>query len=392
MGNADGHGVTLNAGNILLNNNYIGLALSGSALGNSGDGVFVATTSSGNQIGSNPEAAILSSATLAATGVISNVISANGGNGISFHASADNIVVSNRIGTSTDGNTALGQRCQWHLADRRVERQHDRRDASSATICRMTGTTRPATRARNDRRRRCRRWATRYRENAANGILIDASSENNFLNGNLVGTTASGNWHWATRATAWPSSAPTATHCIGCTVVDEPFVYYNVVGGNGGNGIRVTDFDNVTIRANFVGLGANNDTLVGNALDGVLINGSSFNTQVGGVIPLGNVISGNTAERHRSCRHGERLQHLEHLRRDHRLLRHGPQRQQRHPDHVDRRQPDGPDQRHLGQCLNNGLEISGDAWGVSVVPNIIGLDTRGDVEPGKALPTATTAS
>ena len=33
LGNATGNGVTLNAGNIILNNNYIGLALDGTALG-----------------------------------------------------------------------------------------------------------------------------------------------------------------------------------------------------------------------------------------------------------------------------------------------------------------------------------------------------------------------
>ena len=32
----------------------------------------------------------------------------------------------------------------------------------------------------------------------------------------------------------------------------------------------------------------------------------------------------------------------------------------------------------LSGNLNNGLEISGDAWGVTVVPNIFGLNTRGD--------------
>ena len=59
VGNATGHGVTLEAGGIILNNNYIGLTLGGAAAGNSGDGVFVAATSSGNQIGYNPEAAVL---------------------------------------------------------------------------------------------------------------------------------------------------------------------------------------------------------------------------------------------------------------------------------------------------------------------------------------------
>ena len=62
-------------------------------------------------------------------------------------------------------------------------------------------------------------------------------------------------------------------------MVDEPFVYYNVVGGNGGNGIHVTDSDHVTIRANFAGLGADNATIVANGDDGVLIDGNSQNTR-----------------------------------------------------------------------------------------------------------------
>jgi trimeric autotransporter adhesin len=42
-----------------------------------------------------------------------------------------------------------------------------------------------------------------------------------------------------------------------------------------------------------MGVGANNATIVANGGDGLLVSGSSRNTQVGGVIPLGNVISGN---------------------------------------------------------------------------------------------------
>jgi trimeric autotransporter adhesin len=42
-----------------------------------------------------------------------------------------------------------------------------------------------------------------------------------------------------------------------------------------------------------MGVGANNAAIVANAGDGLLVSGSSKNTQVGGVIPLGNVISGN---------------------------------------------------------------------------------------------------
>ena len=67
--------VELDAGSITLNGDYIGLDLTGAVAGNAGDGVLVSATSAGNHIGSNPTAA---------SGVVSNVISGNGGNGISF--------------------------------------------------------------------------------------------------------------------------------------------------------------------------------------------------------------------------------------------------------------------------------------------------------------------
>ena len=87
---AGGNGVTLNAGSITLNNNYIGLDLTGAAAGNAGDGVYVAATSSNNLIGLNSSGA---------AEAVANVISGNGGNGISFHNSSGNTVVANRIGT-----------------------------------------------------------------------------------------------------------------------------------------------------------------------------------------------------------------------------------------------------------------------------------------------------
>jgi parallel beta-helix repeat protein len=42
-----------------------------------------------------------------------------------------------------------------------------------------------------------------------------------------------------------------------------------------------------------MGAGANNASVVANHKDGILVGGTSRNTQIGGVIPLGNVISGN---------------------------------------------------------------------------------------------------
>jgi hypothetical protein len=44
-----------------------------------------------------------------------------------------------------------------------------------------------------------------------------------------------------------------------------------------------------------MGVGADNATIVANGGDGLLVDGTSKQTQVGGVIPLGNVIAGNDA-------------------------------------------------------------------------------------------------
>ena len=81
---------------------------------------------------------------------------------------------------------------------------------------------------------------------------------------------------------------------IGCTLFQNPFVFYNVIAGNRGNGVSINNSNNVTVQANFLGMGADNATTVPNLGNGLLVAGTSQNTQVGGVIPLGNVISGNT--------------------------------------------------------------------------------------------------
>ncbi len=82
---------------------------------------------------------------------------------------------------------------------------------------------------------------------------------------------------------------------IGCNFDQNPFVFYNVISGNGGNGLRVTSADDTTIQANFFGMAANNSTALGNALNGVLVEGDSTRTTMGGPIPLGNVDSANGA-------------------------------------------------------------------------------------------------
>jgi parallel beta-helix repeat protein len=283
VGNATGNGVTLNASLITLNNNYIGLDLAGAALGNSGDGVFVSTISSNNQIGLNASNA---------SGVVGNVISGNAGNGISLHGSSGNTIVANRIGTDPTGTAAIanGGNGIWVTAA-----SNNNVIGGTVFVDSGTGDTNNPTGSKGTVTPVfvVPPLGNLVSGNSQTGVLIDTGSRNNVLNGNFIGTTADGNTALGNAADGvWINGADNNS-LIGCQFVNDPFVYYNVVSGNAGNGLHVSSSDNVTVQANFFGAGANNTNIVANAGDGILVDGTSQNTQVGGVIPLGNVSAGN---------------------------------------------------------------------------------------------------
>jgi hypothetical protein len=129
--------------------------------------------------------------------------------------------------------------------------------------------------------------------NGLNGVLIAGGAGHNELNGNFIGTTANGDAALGNAANGVWIDGGNYNSLVGCKFVNNPFVYYNVVSGNRQNGLRVTDAHGTVVQGNFFGTGANNTALVANRLDGILVDGSSTDTQVGGVIPLGNVSAGN---------------------------------------------------------------------------------------------------
>jgi len=281
---ASGAGVTLEkAWSVTINSDYIGLNLAGRAAGNGGPGIYVAAASGGNFIGRNPSGQ---------PGAGGNVVSGNRRNGIVLSGSAVNTVVANRIGTNPAGTAAIGNGGSGLVL------------AHGARSNEIGGTafTNPATgQANNPTGSKgtvppvfvVPPLGNLISGNGRNGILIESRSARNALNGNFVGTTANGNGRLGNRGNGVWIIGADGNRLTGCKFVNNPFVYYNVLSGNGGNGLRITNAHGTVVQGNFFGAGANNATAVANRLDGIRVDGTSADTQVGGVIPLGNVSAGN---------------------------------------------------------------------------------------------------
>ena len=280
---ASGNGVTLDDNSITLNDDYIGLDLTGAKAGNGGNGVLVWGESDGDFIGLNDSDA---------PGVVANVISGNRLNGIELDGSSSNTVVDSRIGTNAAGTSAVANGGDG------IYITHGSRGneiGGTAYVNTVTGQANNPTGSKGTVTPVfvVPPLGNLISGNGRNGVLIDTGSRGNVLNGNFIGTTASGDGALGNGGNGvWIAGAP-GNSLVGCKFVNNPFVYYNVISGNRANGLRVTNANNVTVQGNFFGVGANNTTIVKNRLDGILVDGGSKNTQVGGVIPLGNVSAGN---------------------------------------------------------------------------------------------------
>lgn len=211
---------------------------------------------------------------------LSNVISGNGGNGIGLYEASRNQIAMNSIGTDLTGTIDLGNGQNGILVTSKSIDNLIGGEAVAGNDPTSGIFVRPP-------------QGNLISGNAANGVLINGKSTFNQLSGNFIGTDASGNVALGNDLDGVAIVSANNNSLIGCTQVEDPFIYYNVISGNGGHGLRVTNSNNTTIQANFFGMGANNDTAVGNAGNGVIIEGKSIRTTMGGPIPLGNVVAAN---------------------------------------------------------------------------------------------------
>jgi hypothetical protein len=363
---ASGNGVTLDADAITITGDYIGLSLSGAAFGNRGDGVYASSRSSGDFIGLNPSGD---------PGVVANVISANGGSGIFLAGSSRDVIVANRIGTNSAGSGPIPNGGNGIELTRGA---NDNEIGGTEYTDPATGQANNPTGSKGavDPVFIVPPLGNLVSGNRRNGVLISDGSRGNVLNGNFIGTDATGNSAIGNQANGvWIDDAADDS-LTGCKFVDNPFVYYNVVSGNGLNGLRVTNSGRVVVQGNFFGIGADNMAIVGNRLNGILVDGTSTGTTVGGVIPLGNVSAGNGRN---GIEVTGRARGFTTFNTFGGLLAFGAAA------------PNGDDGLLItssgGDNLartnvfsgnkRNGIELAGDARGVTVDPDIAGLTTNG---------------
>jgi hypothetical protein len=227
-----------------------------------------------------PQGGISFQASVNATFQLSNVISGNGGNGVGLYAANDSQVAMNYIGTDVTGTLDRGNAGNGILV------------ALGSTGNTIGGDVTGGNDPTNDIFA-IPPQGNLISGNDADGVLITGAATQNILSGNFIGTTASGNSKLGNSHDGVAIVNANGNSLLGCTFVDSPFVFYNVISGNGANGLQVTNSNDTTIQANFFGMSANNAIALGNVLNGVVVDGSSTDTVMGGPIPLGNVDSAN---------------------------------------------------------------------------------------------------
>src|SRR5271157_3503954 len=244
----------LSTGN-LVQGNFIGTDLTGTAnLRNSDDGVLIQQGPVGNTIGGTTTAA-------------RNVISGNGGFGVSIGLATSNVVQGNFIGTDVTGAKALGNSRGGVIIQ----------DAASNTIGGAAAS------ARNI-----------ISGNTGNGITIDGSTATaNLLQGNFIGTDVTGTLARGNSGNGVQISSGATNNTIGGTVGGAG----NLIGANNANGIYITGSGTSAnpVLGNYIGTNASGANLGNGA--GVAIDNSASNNTIGGTgAGAGNVISSNSGD------------------------------------------------------------------------------------------------
>ena len=275
-------GTDPNAGNVISGNSLNGIEIvrgigktlnivSGSLVqGNVVQGNKIGTDASGTlEIGNGQNGVFLDGSPVntigGTTSGAGNLISGNLLSGVSFFgpATTGNLLLGNRIGTNAGGTLPVGNMLDGVLL--------------TEAPGNFLGGTEPGSR-------------NLISGNVGNGIEINGSgATGNAVQGDFIGLDINGTY-------ALPNAgdgvvvAGASSNLIGGTSAAAR----NVVSGNVGNGVTVSNATRVVILGNFIGTDATGTHALGNAADGVLLNTAASNT-IGGTTPEArNILSGNS--------------------------------------------------------------------------------------------------
>jgi len=257
-------GTSADARNIVSGNSEEGIFIAGN--NNVAQGNFVGTDYTGTNIVADQSGGVVVAGANNTVGGVAagagNLISGNGfdgeGDGIDIDGSND-VVQGNWIGVDSTGRNSLGNQGDGVYVD--------------GTFSTIGGTSAGAGNVISD-----------------NGFFgIELAGNGNTVQGNLIGTDASGVNALGNFDDGVTVSASSNT--VGGTTASAR----NIISGNEGDGVSLSG-DTVaanTVQGNFVGADMTGVQVLGNTGDGVLLDGVSSNTIGGATSGSGNVISGN---------------------------------------------------------------------------------------------------
>jgi hypothetical protein len=212
------------------------------------------------------------------------LLSSNGNNGIEFNSSEEAVLYNNYVGVEFSGASALpnlNNGIYMYKTDNSIIGGDYCTDSD---ITGQKGTATPV-------------YTIPPQGNLSSGnkfcgILLE-KCKNVRLHGNLLGVNFDGTSGIGNGGDGLWLKGCESIVIRGCNADQNPFAYANVASANMGNGFHITDSTNIIVQGNIAGISYHNNAILSNDKNGILIDGKSMNVQLGGVIPLGNVFSGN---------------------------------------------------------------------------------------------------
>lgn len=261
--NSGGNGLTILSNNVTVTNCIISH--------NCKNGIYI-KASHQNNIGTNPTHR---------SNYIANDISSNHHNGLYLKLSQKNIIVKNRIILNQHNGLELNRSSLNTIGGTIYTNSDGQTNNPTGTY----NTTQPVFIVPP--------LGNMISGNLQNGIFIRSQSKSNIFSGNFIGVTFSGTAGFGNTCNGVLIENSDDNIFKGCDFNDNPFVYYNVISGNGLNGLHVWNSCGTVIEGNFSGINSTNSSSIANGHNGLLVDGCSSKSAVGGPIPLGNNFSGN---------------------------------------------------------------------------------------------------